>query len=186
MLREELEFEGVIVTDSLGMEGVRKKYGDAEIPVQAIEAGADVLLDPELPALQIQAVLDAVRSGRLTEERIDESVRRILIMKQNRGVLADPLVDVAGVGSVVGTPAHKSSAQEITDRTTTLVTDDAGLVPLPAGKTFVTGWGSTQVEQLAAGLTERGWSTTRRSPNPHPPPPRSPRRWPPRQAPPRS
>jgi beta-N-acetylhexosaminidase len=160
VLREELEFQGVIATDSLRMAGVRKMYSDAEIPVRAIEAGADVLLDPELPAQQIQAVLDAVRSGRLTEERIDESVRRILIMKQNRGVLDDPLVDVAEVGSIVGTPAHKSSAQEITDRTTTLVTDDAGLVPLPAGKTFVTGWGSTQVAHLAAGMTERGWSTT--------------------------
>ena len=91
VLREELEFQGVIATDSLRMAGVREMYSDAEIPVRAIEAGADVLLDPEQPALQIQAVLDAVRSGRLTEERIDESVRRILIMKQNRGVLDDPL-----------------------------------------------------------------------------------------------
>jgi len=160
VLREELEFRGVIATDSLRMAGVREMYSDAEIPVRAIEAGADVLLDPELPALQIQAVIDAVRSGRLTEERIEQSVRRILIMKQNRGVLDDPLVDVAEVGSIVGKPAHKSWAQEITDRTTTLVTDDAGLVPLPDRKTFVTGWGATQVPQLAAGLTERGWSVT--------------------------
>ena len=85
-----------------------------------------MLLDPQQPALQIQAVIDAVRSGRLSEERIDASVRRILIMKSNRGVLADPLVDEARVSSVVGNPQHKSWAQVITDRTTTLVTDDAG------------------------------------------------------------
>ena len=160
VLRDELKFRGVIATDSLRMAGVRKMYSDAEIPVRAIEAGADVLLDPELPALQIQSVIDAVRSGRLTEDRIDESVRRILIMKANRGVLDDPLVDVAEVSSIVGKPAHRSWAQAITDRTTTLVTDDASLVPLPAKKTLVTGWGSTQVSQLAAGLTERGWSVT--------------------------
>jgi len=141
------------------MEGVRQKHDDAEIAIRAVEAGADVLLDPQQPALQIQAVIDAVRSGRLSEDRIDASVRRILIMKSNRGVLADPLVDETRVSSVVGNPQHKSWAQVITDRTTTLVTDEADLVPLPAKKTFVTGWGTTQVPQLAAGLKERGWTT---------------------------
>ncbi|HEU5485538.1 MAG TPA: glycoside hydrolase family 3 N-terminal domain-containing protein [Microlunatus sp.] len=160
VLRDELKVRGVIATDSLRMAGVRKMYSDAEISVRAIEAGADVLLDPELPALQIQAVIDAVRSGRLTEQRIDESVRRILIMKQNRGVLDEPLVDVGRVGSVVGKSSHRSWAQEITDHTTTLVTDDAQLVPLPSRRTFVTGWGTTQVPQLASGLAERGWSTS--------------------------
>jgi beta-N-acetylhexosaminidase len=80
-------------------------------------------------------------------------------MKSNRGVLADPLVDETRVSSVVGRPQHKSWAQVITDRTTTLVTDEADLVPLPAKKTLVTGWGTTQVPQLAAGLKERGWTT---------------------------
>lgn len=160
LLRDELKFRGVIATDSLRMEGVRKMYSDKEIPVRAIEAGADVLLDPQQPDQQIQAVVDAVRSGRLTEQRIDESVRRILVMKSQRGVLDDPLVDVSRVRSVVGKPSHLSWAQAITDRTTTLVTDDAGLVPLPARSTFVTGWGTTQVPQIAGGLTERGWSAT--------------------------
>ena len=67
LLRDELGFEGVIATDSLRMQGVRTMYDDAEIPVRAIEAGADVLLDPPQPALQIRAVIDAVRSGRLGE-----------------------------------------------------------------------------------------------------------------------
>jgi beta-N-acetylhexosaminidase len=159
VLRDELKFTGVIATDSLRMEGVRQKYDDAEIAIRAVEAGADVLLDPQQPALQIQAVIDAVRSGRLSEDRIDASVRRILIMKSDRGVLADPLVDETRVSSVVGRPQHKSWAQVITDRTTTLVADEADLVPLPAKKTLVTGWGTTQVPQLAAGLKERGWTT---------------------------
>lgn len=168
VLRDELKFRGVIATDSLRMAGVREMYSDAEIGVRAIEAGADVLLDPELPALQIQAVIDAVRSGRLTEQRIEESVRRILIMKQNRGVLDDPLVDVSRVSSVVGKPSHRSWAQHITDRTTTLVTDQADLVPLPERRTFVTGWGSAQVPQIATGLSERGWSTSSLVTGPNP------------------
>ena len=159
VLRDELKFTGVIATDSLRMEGVRQKYDDAEIAIRAVEAGADVLLDPQQPAVQIQAVIDAVRSGRLSEDRIDASVRRILIMKGNRGVLSDPLVDETRVSAIVGNPQHRSWAQVITDRTTTLVTDDADLVPLPAEKTFVTGWGTTQVPQLAAGLKQRGWTT---------------------------
>jgi beta-N-acetylhexosaminidase len=160
VLRDELGFTGVIATDSLRMAGVRAMYSDAEIAVRAIEAGADVLLDPEQPALQIQAVIDAVRSGRLSERRIDQSVRRILQLKRRRGVLSAPDVDVSQVAAIVGNAGHLSRAQEITDETTTLVCDDSDLVPLPARSTFVTGWGSSQVDQLSAGLTERGWRTT--------------------------
>jgi beta-N-acetylhexosaminidase len=160
VLRDELRFSGVIATDSLRMEGVRLMYSDAEIAIRAVEAGADVLLDPQQPALQIRAVIDAVRSGRLTEDRIEASVRRILIMKRDRDVLDSPLVDESKVSSIVGHPEHKSWAQVITDRTTTLVTDESDLVPLPAEQTFVAGWGTTQVRQVAAGLTERGWATT--------------------------
>lgn len=177
MLRDELKFTGVIATDSLRMEGVRKMYSDPEIAIRAVEAGADVLLDPQQPAVQIQAVIDAVRSGRLTEDRIDASVRRILIMKSHREVLDQPLVDETKVSTIVGNPKHKSWAQVITDRTTTLVTDGSSMVPLPAEKTFVTGWGGTQVPQLASGLQTRGWSVSSWSPARRPRPPRSTRRW---------
>ena len=159
MLREELGFQGVIATDSLRMEGVRKKYSDAEIAVRAVEAGADVLLDPQQPVVQYQAVLDAVRDGRLSERRIDESVRRILTMKHERGVVRDPLAKEHQVARTVGTPAHLTRAQEITDATPTLVTDDADLVPLPSGSTLVTGFGATGVPALAAKLTARGHRT---------------------------
>ena len=82
------------------------------------------------------------------------------------------------MSSVVGNPQHMARAQEITDRTTTLVTDDADLVPLPAKKTFVTGWGTTQVPHLAAELKRTRRTTDSRSPER----PRRPRRsrppWP--------
>jgi beta-N-acetylhexosaminidase len=117
LLRDELGYAGVIVTDSLRMTGVRTRYDDTEVPVRAIEAGADVLLDPPDPARQIGAVLAAVRSGRLTEQRIEESVRRILIMKWDRGVVDRALVDEHAVDGLVGTVEHLRAAQEIAGRT---------------------------------------------------------------------
>ncbi|HET9649321.1 MAG TPA: glycoside hydrolase family 3 N-terminal domain-containing protein [Microlunatus sp.] len=158
LLRGELGFQGVIVTDSLRMEGVRTLYGDAEIAVRAIEAGADVLLDPLQPDQQIRALIDAVRSGRLSAQRIDASVRRILIMKWNRGLIESAVVDESRIDEHVGTRGHLRAAQRITDRTTTLVTDRSELVPLPGGSVLVTGWGTRQVPQLATGLAQHGRS----------------------------
>ena len=63
ILRERLGFDGVVITDSLGMKGVRDRYGDAEIPLRAIEAGVDQLLMPVNPELAFTSVLDAVRGG---------------------------------------------------------------------------------------------------------------------------
>ncbi len=170
LLRDELGFSGVIATDSLRMEGVRQMYSDAEIPVRAIQAGADVLLDPQQPDLQIKAVIDAVHTGRISERRIDQSVRRILIMKWNRDVIKRPYVDESKIDKRVGTRQHLRDAQRITDSTTTLVTDGSRLVPLRRGSVFVTGWGPTQVPQIADGLIQRGRdaSSTVTGPKPTP------------------
>src|SRR5690606_32863929 len=95
MLRDELGFQGVIITDSLQMEGVRQEHPDAEIPVLALKAGADLLLMPKDLHTAIDGVIGAVRSGELSEQRIDESVQRVLALKAARGVLDDPFVDVS-------------------------------------------------------------------------------------------
>ena len=83
-LREALGFEGVIVTDGLEMAAVRQKYGDGEVAVRAIEAGVDQLLLPADPPAAYAALEQALDSGRLTEERIDESVRRVIRTKLSR------------------------------------------------------------------------------------------------------
>ncbi len=162
VLREQLGFKGVVVTDALEMAGVRAKYGDAEAVVRAIEAGADQVLLPPAPDLQFNAVLDAVRSGRISEQRINESVARLLLLKLTRGVITKPFVDVSKVMSVVGTPANLATAQRITDKTTTLVKNDAGLLPLSKDprSILVTGWGVTTTQTLGARLTARGATTT--------------------------
>lgn len=162
LLREKLGYDGVVVTDSLGMAGVRDKYGDDRVPVLALKAGVDQLLMPPSIDQAFNAVLAAVRSGELTEERIDESVYRILRMKYERGVFAQPFVDESAIDAVVGTADHLAEAQRISDGTTTLLKDDANLLPIRAaeGKTaLVTGWGVTSTATVDAALETRGVPT---------------------------
>jgi beta-N-acetylhexosaminidase len=162
ILREELGFDGLVITDSLGMAGVRQKYGDAEVPVRALEAGVDQLLMPPKMDVAYDAVLAAVRSGRISERRLDQSVYRVLRLKHLNGVVAQPYVDVAAVPSVVGTPEHYAAAQAISDHTTTLVKNAAGLLPLSrtARSVLVTGYGVSTTQTLANRLAARGATTT--------------------------
>ncbi|UVS76599.1 glycoside hydrolase family 3 protein [Actinokineospora sp. UTMC 2448] len=142
LLRDELGYDGLIVTDALGMQGVREMFGDAEVPVLALEAGVDqLLMPPDLP-LARDAVLAAVRSGRISEARIDESVRRILKQKWERGIITRPLVDVRRIGDHVGTPQNLAAVQALTDRTVTLLRNDADALPL-SGNVLVAGVGDT-------------------------------------------
>jgi beta-N-acetylhexosaminidase len=76
---------------------------------------------PPAPDAQFQAVVDAVRSGRISERRIDESVLRILLLKLTKGVLTQPFVDPARIATTVGTPASLATAQRIVDKSVTLV-----------------------------------------------------------------
>jgi beta-N-acetylhexosaminidase len=96
ILRERLGYDGVVVTDSLGMEGVRTKYGDDRVPVLALKAGVDQLLNPPDLDLAWHAVLDAVRNGELTEARLDESILRILRLKAKLGLFRAPYVSRSG------------------------------------------------------------------------------------------
>ena len=86
LLRDELQFEGVIITDAMDMGAITKNYGDAESIVLAVEAGADMLLVPVSLERACNAVLDAVKSGRVSESRLNDSVRRILALKAANGL----------------------------------------------------------------------------------------------------
>ena len=150
LLREELKYDGVIITDSLEMAGVRKLHSDAEIPVLAIKAGVDQLLMPPNLGLAIDSVVKAVRSGDIPEKRIDESVLRILKMKLLRGVMLNAEVDVNKVDQVVGSNAQ--AAQKIADRTVTAVRNDAQAIPLNATAPLVVGTGDATTSALATRL----------------------------------
>ncbi|MFF4782498.1 glycoside hydrolase family 3 protein [Streptomyces griseorubiginosus] len=171
ILRGELGYDGVVVTDSLGMEGVRTKYGDDRVPVLALKAGVDQLLNP--PSLDVawNAVLNAVRDGELTEARLDESLLRILRLKARLRLFEEPYVSRSGVTRTVGTRAHLSAADRIAERTTTLLVNEQRLLPLsrrthrkllvlgadPASPSGTTG---PPTGVLAAALTELGFTAT--------------------------
>ena len=91
VLRGELGYEGVIVTDSLAMQGVRDLYGDAEVAVRALLAGVDQLLMTPAMDDAYAAVLDAVRSDRIAPSELDAKVRRVLSLKYRRGIVAKPV-----------------------------------------------------------------------------------------------
>ncbi|MFJ4617961.1 glycoside hydrolase family 3 protein [Streptomyces sp. NPDC088812] len=130
LLRERLGFDGVVVTDALDMAGVRTKYGDDRVPVLALKAGVDQLLNPPDLDVAWNAVLRAVREGELGEERLEESVLRILRLKDGLGLLTDPYTDPDGVARTVGSPAHLAAADRIAERTTTLLVNEGPLLPL--------------------------------------------------------
>ncbi|MCM2414006.1 MULTISPECIES: glycoside hydrolase family 3 protein [unclassified Streptomyces] len=130
ILREELGYDGVVVTDSLGMEGVRTKYGDKRVPVLAVQAGVDQLLNPPSLDVSWNALLAAVKSGEVSEARIEESILRILRLKTKLGLFDDPFVSHRGVDRTVGTRSHLAAADRIAEHTTTLLANDGSLLPL--------------------------------------------------------
>jgi beta-N-acetylhexosaminidase len=132
LLRDELGFKGLIVTDALEMGSIVKTYGSGEAAVRALEAGADVLLMPSDPDAAIRGVVAAVESGRLKRLRIQESVVRILEAKERAGLDHRSSVSLDGISDAVNSPGANDKAQEVADRAVTLVRNAPGLVPIAA------------------------------------------------------
>jgi beta-N-acetylhexosaminidase len=130
LLRNELRFRGVIISDAMDMRGVLDQYGAVEAVKRAVAAGVDVLIQPLDVTETIDAVVAGVTEGRYTEARLDESVRRILEAKESVGLHRRKLVDLDSLRYVVGDSAHVSMARRIAERSITLVKDSAGQVPL--------------------------------------------------------
>lgn len=134
LLRQDVGFKGLIVTDALNMGAIVNKYGAAQAAVLALEAGADILLMPTDPTAVIDAVVAAVQRGDVSERRLDSSVTRILDAKARAGLFNRRLVDLNAIPSVVGVRAHTDLAQQIAQRSLVLVKDSAGMVPLMEGR----------------------------------------------------
>jgi beta-N-acetylhexosaminidase len=157
LLREELGFDGVIMTDCMEMKAIADHYGTVDAAVMAVEAGADCVLISHRHDLQegaIEAIAAAVEAGRISEARIDESVTRLLAMKRKRGVTAESVTTEAGdalyAGEAfrrVGASEHRAIAQRISEAGVTLVKADADALPLRRERTFV-------VSVLAAAVSE--------------------------------
>jgi beta-N-acetylhexosaminidase len=132
LLRKELGFNGLVVTDALDMGGVAKGFPTGDACVRAIEAGADALLMPADPDEAIRAVVAAVVGGRISRQRIQESVVKLLSAKERLGLDRKRFVDLEAIGDVVDAPESNERAQQIAERALTLVRNQDNLVPLAA------------------------------------------------------
>ena len=130
LLREEMGFQGLIFTDAMDMLAIDRRFPRGEAAVRALEAGADVILMPPDVGAAVSALVVAVEEGRVTEGRLDESVLRILRAKEDMGVDRERFVSIPEVSRVVGIPAHVAVAQEIADRSLTLLKNDRDVLPL--------------------------------------------------------
>jgi len=134
LLRRELGFEGLIVTDAMNMGGVTVRYAPGDAAVRAFLAGADALLMPPVPDAAFEALQGAVQSGEISRERLDRSVRHILEAKARLGLHQNRLVDVSALNQRLASMRWQEEAQDISDRGVTLLRDRGQRLPLDATK----------------------------------------------------
>ena len=131
LLRKELGFDGLLITDDMEMKAIDDRYRSGEAAVMAVEAGADIVMVLWTPTKQIEvfdSLLSAVKSGRISQVRLDQSVKRIL---KSKGAAFDRrFVDVEAVETAVGGEAHKQLAQTIASRAITVVGNRNNILPL--------------------------------------------------------
>ena len=132
LLREDLGFKGLVVTDAMDMAGLAKQFSSGEASVRAIEAGADVLLMPPDPDAAIRAVLAAVAKGRISRQRIDQSVLRVLEAKIRVGLNKKKLVDLDAVSDALDSDDEIERSQSVADHALTLVRNEGNMLPLKA------------------------------------------------------
>jgi len=139
MLRNDLHFDGLIVTDAMSMSGLTLYFTQEEASVRALEAGADLLLKPADPDASLRGVREAIKKGRLTEQRIDQSARKVLAAKYDLGLVQQRITPLDGIDREVAGKRASELADDIARDAITLVRNDAKLLPLnltPATRVF--------------------------------------------------
>jgi len=134
VLKEEMGFDGVVVTDALDMAGLTRLYGKdtGRAAVEAFEAGNDLLIIPADIGASYRSVLQAVQNGVISRERLDESVRKILDLKASLGLQRGRMIDLTQLATKVGKPENLAVGQRIADEAITLVRDNGQVLPLEA------------------------------------------------------
>ena len=137
LLREELGFNGIIVTDALTMKGVSENMESAEIALAAYKAGVDILLKPGDIIASIDRLEEAMNSGECDIEELNERVRKTLRLKAQFGMLErkyNASVDTTGISERVKKPEHIALIQEMADQSMTLVDNKLGIIPIDMSK----------------------------------------------------
>ena len=130
ILKKDMNFDGLIVTDAMDMSGLTIYFTQDEAAVRAIEAGVDVILKPSDTDLAIKGLREAVRSGRLSEQRINESVRKQLAWKYELGLEKRKITPIDQIDRIVSNNETRQLTAEIAERAITLVKNENGLLPL--------------------------------------------------------
>ena len=130
LLRDQLGFSGIIVTDALEMQGIASLFPGGEAAVRALEAGADVLLMPTDPDASIRAIMKAVAGGRISRTRIDASVAKVISAKIKTGLFRNRLVNLDAISNDLDTEKETVLAQTVANRAFTLVKDERHLFPM--------------------------------------------------------
>jgi beta-N-acetylhexosaminidase len=130
LLRGELDFKGLVITDAMNMKGIYNGSNLKEISVKAVQAGNDILLFPPDPETTFFAVLAAVEDGSIPVSRIDDSVRRILRVKRWLGLDKEKMIDLTRLKSQINQPEDRRLAEKIAECAITLVRDRNGFLPL--------------------------------------------------------
>jgi beta-N-acetylhexosaminidase len=154
LIRDELGFDGVVSTDAMNMQAIADHFGPVDAAIRAVQAGVDIVLMPIGLEEVTNGVLQAVREGKISEKRIDQSVRRIFTLKVKRGIFkaeqpADVDDQIARAITVVGSAEHKRVEAEAAARSVTLVKND-GVLPLQVDKdASIAVLGTTYIDSLA-------------------------------------
>jgi len=137
LLKEEMGFKGLVVTDALDMAGLTRLYAKdiGRAAVESFLAGNDMLVIPPDLDASYRAMLQAVRSGEIDRQRLDQSVRKILELKASLGLNKARLVDPSQLSSEVAKPENLAVGQRIADEAITLVRDNGKVIPLQAVET---------------------------------------------------
>ncbi|HLG32281.1 MAG TPA: glycoside hydrolase family 3 N-terminal domain-containing protein, partial [Ignavibacteriaceae bacterium] len=134
LLKNEMGFDGLIITDAMNMEGVTKYYSSEDAAVLAVIAGIDVILMPPDAGTAINALKSAVMSGKISIERIDESVRKILAAKRWLNIEHNKFSDINTIQKSLIIKEHFLLSKKIAEESTTLLKNDSSLIPLDYSK----------------------------------------------------
>jgi beta-N-acetylhexosaminidase len=150
LLKNQLGFKGIVVTDALDMAGLTRLYGAhiGRAAVDAFKAGSDVLLIPADLDASYRAMVEAVHSGEISPARLDASVLKILKAKACLNLHKTRLVNIEAVSTLVGKPDNRALGQQIADASITLVRDNGKLLPLKSSGTAAGGLPYQRVEEV--------------------------------------
>lgn len=130
ILIDSLGFNGLIVTDGLDMQGITQNFSPGDAVIRALIAGADMMLISPDEMTAINEVIRAVESGRISEERIEYSARKILELKRQHAVFDDHMVDIDALSYKINTPEYQTIADRIARESVTLLKNENNIIPI--------------------------------------------------------